>query len=50
MICIMFPNQEGAGGTGASHINPLLTLTVDDAHDFQGRQLSEALSYASLLI
>ena len=24
----MFPNQEGAGGTGASHINSLLTLTV----------------------
>ena len=23
----MFPNQEGAGGTGASHINSLLTLT-----------------------
>ena len=31
MICIMFPNQEGAGGTGASHINSLLTLTVGKA-------------------
>ena len=26
----MFPNQEGAGGTGASHINSLLTLTDCD--------------------